>query len=186
VAQHPGLPGARTCEQQQRSEPYVTARACSGVSPRDRVGQVADQLPGRVGGQREVCLEDSGVRARLAVHIAGEAHHPRALRARRVGDLRLAVGGGPEVVDQPQVCALDRLHQLAGRLDDERGRRWRLELPVRARVTGAALDQQMAGRSATNAHKAGSPSGRSTSTHSQRISLTACLSPRGSARRPGR
>ena len=94
------------------------------------IGQVADELPDRVGGQREVGLEDPRVRAGLAVHAAGEAHHPRALRARRVGDVRLAVRAGAEVVDQPQVRALDRLDQLAGRLDHARRRQWPVELPV--------------------------------------------------------
>ena len=121
------------------------ARAGARGGHRRRVGQVADELPDRVGGQREVGLEDPRVRAGLAVDGAGEAHHPRALRARRVGDVRLAVRAGAEVMDQPQVRALDRLDQLAGRLD-QHGRRQRpVELPVGVRAAGAALDEQMAG-----------------------------------------
>jgi hypothetical protein len=85
------------------------------------------------------------VRAGPAVHAAGEAHEPRALRARRVRDVRLAVRAGPQVVDQPQVRALDRLDQLTGRLDHHRRRQRPIEHPVDVRATGAALDQQMAG-----------------------------------------
>ena len=112
---------------------------------RRRVGQVADELPDRVGGQREVGLEDPCVLAGLAVHAAGEAHDSRPLRARRVGDVRLAVRAGAEVVDQPQVRSLDRLDQLAGRLDHSGRRQWPVELPVGVGVAGAALDEQMAG-----------------------------------------
>ena len=39
---------------------------------------------------------------------------------------------------------LDRLDQLAGRLDHPCGGQRLLELPIRVRVTGAALDQQVA------------------------------------------
>src|SRR2546421_10962673 len=41
----------------------------------------------------------------LAVDSAGEAHHSRALGARQVGDVRLAVGADTEAVDESQVGA---------------------------------------------------------------------------------
>ena len=98
------------------------------------------------GGSCEVGLDDPGVGAGLAVDRPGEPHHPRALRARRVGDVRLAVVADAEAVDDPQVGALDRLEQLAGRLDDARCRKRLGELPVRVHAARAArLDQQVAG-----------------------------------------
>ena len=133
----------------RRADPLVRVRVrrrrpCPAWRVPGGVGQVADEQADGVGGQREVGLEDPRVRAGLAVHAAGEPHHPRALPARRVGDVRLAVRSGPEVVDQPQVRPFDRLDQLAGRLDHHRRRQRPIELPVRVRVTGAALDQQVA------------------------------------------
>ena len=82
----------------------------------------------------------------LAVDSAGEAHHSRALGARRVGDVRLAVGADTEAVDESQVGALDRLDQLAGRLHHpRRGQRLR-DLPVRVRAARAArLHEHVAG-----------------------------------------
>ena len=53
----------------------------------------------------------------------------------------LPVRVGAEMVDQPQVCALDRLDQLTGRLDHHRRRQRPIELPVGVRVAGAALDR---------------------------------------------
>ena len=47
-------------------------------------------------------------------------------------------------MDQTQVRALDRLDQLTGRLDQHCRRQRPVELPVRVRVAGAALDEQMA------------------------------------------
>ena len=64
-----------------------------------RVRKVADELPDRVAGQREVGLEDPCVLAGLAVDGAGEAHDARALRAGGVGHRRPAVRGDPEVMD---------------------------------------------------------------------------------------
>src|SRR5450755_2992487 len=51
-----------------------------------------------------------------------------------------------EAVDDPQVGALDRLDQLAGRLDHARGRQGLRQPKVRVAAAGpAALDQQVAG-----------------------------------------
>ena len=63
-----------------------------------------------------------GVRAVLPFSVPAQAHEARALRARRVRDVRPAVLAGAEVVDDAQVGALDRLDQLTGRL---RPRAWR-------------------------------------------------------------
>ena len=82
---------------------------------RPRVGQVADQLLDPVAGQREVGLDDPRVLAALVVHGPGQAHHARALLARRVGDVGLAMLVDAEAVDQPQVRLLDRLGHFADR-----------------------------------------------------------------------
>ncbi len=122
----------------------VAAGGCAGEYIAG-IGQVADELPDRVAGQREVGLEDPCVLAGLAVHAASEAHDSRPVRARRVGDVRLAVRAGAEVMNQTQVRPLDRLDQLTGRLDQHCRRQRPIELPVGVRVAGAALDEQMAG-----------------------------------------
>ena len=132
-----------------RADPLVgvlaVARAAGAwLDRRDRIGQVADELPDRIGRQREVGLEDSRECAGLAVDRAGEPHHPRALGARRVGDVRLSLRVRSQVVDQAQVRALDRLNELAGRLDHHRRGQRQVELPVRVRATGAALHEQVA------------------------------------------
>ena len=97
-------------------------RFARGTEAVRRIGEVADELRNRVGREREVGLDDPRVRAGLAIHRTGEPHHPRPVRARRVGDARPAVLADTEAVNDPQVGALDRLDQLAGRLDHVRGR----------------------------------------------------------------
>ena len=94
------------------------------------VGQVADELLDRVGGQVEVGFEDPRAPAGLAVHRSGEPHHPAAVAAREVGDVRLAVAVDAEVVDQPQVRALDRLKGLAGLSIDPGGGERLVKTPV--------------------------------------------------------
>jgi hypothetical protein len=99
----------------------VPSRLRAGSGLRCGVGEVADELRERVAGELEVGLDDSCVRAGLAVDRTGKPHHPASLRARGVGQVRLAVGADAEVVDDPQVRALDRLDQLAGPLDHAGG-----------------------------------------------------------------
>ena len=96
-----------------------------------RVGEVTDELRYRVWREREVGLDDSGMRARLAIHRTGEAHDPRPVRARRVRDGRPAVLADAEAVDDPQVRALDRLDQLTGVAEHARGRERLREPEVR-------------------------------------------------------
>jgi hypothetical protein len=81
----------------------------------------------------------------FSVDGAGQPHHPRALGARRVGDVRLAVLADSEPVDDAQVGSLDRFDQLAGRLHrPSRGERLR-QLPVGVHPARATrLDQQVA------------------------------------------
>ena len=111
-----------------------------------RVGKVADQRPHGVGGQGEVGLEDPRERAGLEVHRPRQPRHPRAVLHGCVGDVGLAVGVGAEVVDEPQVRALDRLEQLAGVLHQVSGRQGLVELPVGVYAAGAAgLDEQVTG-----------------------------------------
>ena len=125
----------------------ATARRTDGSARRAGAGSGRSPTSSvqRVGGQREVGLDDARVLAGLVVHGPGQAHHARALLAREVGDARLAVGVDAERVDQPQVGLLDRLDHFTGRrLELCRGQRLG-ELPVGVRAAGAAgLDQQVA------------------------------------------
>ena len=87
----------------------------------------------------------------------------------------------------PQVRALDRLDQLAGRLDHAR-RRQRLGRASSRRARRPSRRSRPAGGTAARPGTPTAPCscpGWSTSTHRKRVSLTACLSPRGAARTAG-
>ena len=110
-----------------------------------RVGEVADQLRDRVGGEREVGLQDPRVAAGLVVDRARQSHHPRAFGALAVTDGRFAVGRA-EPVDQPQVRALDPLDQLARALVELHGGQRPVKPPVGVYAAGAgAFHEQVTG-----------------------------------------
>jgi hypothetical protein len=93
----------------------------------------------------EVRLDDPGVSAGLAIDGAGKPHDSRAFRARRVGDVRLAVLADPKPVNDAQVRELDRFDQLAARPHHSRRRQRLRQLPVGVHAARAsALDEQVA------------------------------------------